>query len=100
MCECEKEQVGFLKLFLAQPKVNITKNEHNIVDFNMTEVNTGDLVKMNYDGCRLKVQYFRDDKALGSPYEHFCPDILAVIVEIMYAIDYNKDLGQTFKTLA
>lgn len=66
----------------------------------MKEINTNDLVKMRYNGFCLTIQYFRDGKVLCLPKERLCPDILSVILEVMRAIDYNKNLGQAFKSLA
>lgn len=88
-----------LEAFLNKLGVQTVKQD-NKINFSMSEITTGDLVEMSYDGVHLMVEYFRDGKALSLPQVYYCPSIVPAIVEVMYAIDYRKDLGQTFKTLA
>lgn len=88
-----------LEAFLNKLGVETVKQD-NKINFSMSEITTGDLVKMTYDGVHLMVEYFRDGKVLSLPQGYYCPSIVPAIVEVMYAIDYSKNLGQTFKTLA
>lgn len=88
-----------LEAFLDKLGVETVKQD-NKINFSMSEITTGDLVEMSYDGVHLTVEYFRDGKTLSLPQGYYCPSIVPAIVEVMYAIDYLKDLGQTFNKLA
>lgn len=88
-----------LEAFLNKLGAEMVKQD-NKISFSMSEITAGDLVKMTYDGAHLMVEYFRDGKALSLPQDYYCPSIVPAIVEVMYAIDYSKNLGQTFNKLA
>lgn len=94
-----KETVALLESFLEKLGVEVEKKADSIL-FYMNEISTNDLVEMFYDGTHLYVQYFRDNVAISAQQPYYCPEIVPAIIEVMYAIDYDKNLGQVFKTLA
>lgn len=63
-----------------------------VYHFTTYEIDTNDLVHMTYEKDRLHVLYTRDVKVINVDNMFFCPTGAGLIIEILFATTYHKDL--------
>lgn len=71
-------------------------NEYTLKDgvysFTAHEIDTNDLIYMTYDGTWLNVHLTRDGKPTGIESSVYCDTDRGLIIEILFATTYHKDL--------
>jgi hypothetical protein len=60
--------------------------------FTAREIDTNDLIYMTYDGMWLNVHNTRDGKPTGIDSSFYCDTDRGLIIEILFATTYRKDL--------
>ena len=63
-----------------------------VYSFTAREIDTNDLIYMTYDGMWLNVHNTRDGKPTGIDSSYYCDTDRGLIIEILFAITYRKDL--------
>lgn len=63
-----------------------------VYHFTTYEIDTKDLVHMTYEKDHLHVLYTRDVKVINVDNTFFCPTGAELIIEILFATTYRKDL--------
>ena len=63
-----------------------------IYSFTAHEIDTNDLIYMTYNGFMLNVHNTRDGKPTGIESSFYCPAGKELIIEILFATTYHKDL--------
>lgn len=63
-----------------------------VYSFTAREIDTNDLVHMTYKKDHLHVLYTRDVKVINVDNTFFCPTGAELIIEILFATTYRKDL--------
>lgn len=63
-----------------------------VYSFTAHEIDTNDLIYMTYDGMWLNVHNTRDGKPTGIESSFYCDTDRGLIIEILFATTYHKDL--------
>lgn len=63
-----------------------------VYSFVASEIDTRELIYMTYDGMWLNVHNTRDGKPTGIESSFYCPTGKELIIEILFATTYRKDL--------
>lgn len=63
-----------------------------VYSFTAREIDTNDLIYMTYDGMWLNVHNTRDGKPTGIDSSFYCDTDRGLIIEILFATTYRKDL--------
>ena len=63
-----------------------------VYSFTANEIDTNDLIYMTYDGMWLNVHNTRDGKPTGIDSSLYCDTDRGLIIEILFATTYHKDL--------
>lgn len=63
-----------------------------VYSFTASEIDTRELIYMTYDGMWLNVHDTRDGKLTGIESSFYCPTGKELIIEILFATTYHKDL--------
>ena len=63
-----------------------------VYSFIANEIDTNDLIYMTYDGLWLNVHNTRDGKPTGIDSSFYCDTDRGLIIEILFATTYHKDL--------
>lgn len=63
-----------------------------VYHFTTYEIDTNDLIYMTYDGMWLNVHNTRDGKPTGIDSSLYCDTDRGLIIEILFATTYHKDL--------
>lgn len=63
-----------------------------VYSFVASEIDTRELIYMTYDGMWLNVHNTRDGKPTGIESSFYCPTGKELIIEILFATTYHKDL--------
>lgn len=63
-----------------------------VYSFTANEIDTSDLIYMTYDGMWLNVHNTRDGKPTGIDSSLYCDTDRGLIIEILFATTYHKDL--------
>lgn len=63
-----------------------------VYSFTANEIDTNDLIYMTYDGMWLNVHNTRDGKPTGIESSYYCDTDRGLIIEILFATTYHKDL--------
>lgn len=64
----------------------------DVYSFTVNEIDTNDLIYMTYDGMWLNVHNTRDGKPTGIESSFYCDTDRGLIIEILFATTYHKDL--------
>lgn len=64
----------------------------SVYHFTTYEIDTNDLVHMTYEKDRLHVLYTRGVEVVNVDNAFFCPTGAELIIEILFATTYHKDL--------
>lgn len=64
----------------------------SVYSFTANEIDTNDLIYMTYNGFMLNVHNTRDGKPVGIESSFYCNTGRGLIIEILFAITYRKDL--------
>ena len=64
----------------------------DIYSFTAHEIDTNDLIYMTYNGMWLNVHNTRDGKPVGIESSFYCDTDRGLIIEILFATTYRKDL--------
>lgn len=63
-----------------------------VYHFTTYEIDTNDLIYMTYDGLWLNVNNIRNGKPTGIESSFYCDTDRGLIIEILFATTYHKDL--------
>ena len=63
-----------------------------VYSFTAPEIDTNDLIYMTYDGLWLNVHNTRNGEPVGIDSSYFCDTGRSLIIEILFATTYRKDL--------
>lgn len=63
-----------------------------VYSFTAHEIDTNDQIYMTYDGMWLNVNNTRDGKPVGIDSSFYCDTDRGLIIEILFATTYHKDL--------
>lgn len=66
--------------------------KEGVYSFTAHEIDTNDLIYMTYDGMWLNVHNTRDGKPTGIDSSFYCDTDRGLIIEILFATTYHKDL--------
>ena len=68
------------------------KLKDGVYSFTANEIDTNDLIYMTYDGTWLNVHNTRNGEPVGIDSPYFCDTDRGLIIEILFATTYRKDL--------
>lgn len=70
----------------------------SVYHFTTYEIDTNDLVHMTYEKDRLHVLYTKGVEVVSIDNTFFCPTGVELIIEILFATTYHKDLVRAMMT--